>query len=113
MDIFFGVRVAVVMAMMRCPPQRSALYRGVADNGKDELPEPIGLKRLVGEIAMVESGNRKHADKIKPGCRQNGKPAPPYPDDPQTHQVQYHKWNDPKPIDFFDINVRYLIARCI
>jgi hypothetical protein len=101
------------MAMMRCPPQRSALDRGIADDSKDELPEPIGFKGIVGEIAMVESGNGKHPDKIKPGRRQNSKPAPPHPDDAQTHQVQNHKWNDPKPIDFFDISIGYLIASCI
>lgn len=106
MDIFFGVGVAVVMAMMRCPPQRAALNRGIAHGGKNKLPEPIGFKRIVGEITMVKSGNGKHADKIKPGGRQNGKPAPPHPDDPQTHQVQYHKWNNPKPIDFFDLSAR-------
>ena len=113
MDIFFSVRVAVVMAMMRCPPQWSPLNGGIADNSKHKLPEPIGFECIVGEIAMVESCDRKHPNEIKPDSRENGKPAPSHPNHAQTHHVHDHEWKDSKPIDFLESGVRYLISRRI
>jgi hypothetical protein len=96
--IFIGVGEAMVVAVMGGPPERAALDGGVSEHRKDELPEAVGLKGLVGKIAVVETSDRKHAHQIEQGRHRNSDPAPAHPDHPQAHGVQYNKRKDAQPL---------------
>ena len=59
------VRILVVIAMMRGPPDGPALHGRGAEHAEQELPDARGLERLVREVAVVEAGDREHADEIQ------------------------------------------------
>src|ERR1700737_2676595 len=60
MKVQFLIGVAMMMAMMRCPPQY-ALLSGAHGHERDyELEDAAGFKRAVRKIAMISSGNEKH-----------------------------------------------------
>ena len=61
MKVQFLIGMAVMVAMMRRPPQH-ALLRGAHGHECDyELKDAAGFKRAVRKIAMVSGGNEKHA----------------------------------------------------
>jgi hypothetical protein len=59
-DITRFVGVTMVMAMMRSPPEGTALYCRVAQDSEDKLAHARSLERSVREVAMVEARHRKH-----------------------------------------------------
>jgi hypothetical protein len=65
MYIFFGVRMAVVSAMVSCPPKGASLSRATGDKGTDKLNEPRGFKRTMGKIAVIKRGDRKHSHTVR------------------------------------------------
>jgi hypothetical protein len=65
MYIFFGVRMAVVSAMVSCPPKRASLSRTTGDKGTNKLDEPRGFERTVGKIAVIKRGDRKHSNTVR------------------------------------------------
>src|SRR4051794_6643105 len=64
MKVRGGVGMAMVIAVMRRPPQRPALHAGRADQREHELHGARSLERLVREIAVIKPGQRKHAHGI-------------------------------------------------
>jgi hypothetical protein len=60
MKIFFQIGVAVMVAVMRSPPEDTFLRRGHGHPGEDELEEATSFERTVRKIAMVAGGNEEH-----------------------------------------------------
>ena len=61
MKIQFLIGMAVMMAMMRCPPQYALLRRAHGHERDYELKDAAGFKRAMRKIAVVSGGNEKHA----------------------------------------------------
>ena len=65
MRIQNGIRIAMMVAMVGSPPQRSALHTGGAYQGEQELHRTRGAERLVREIAVIETGQGEHAHGVE------------------------------------------------
>src|SRR5258707_13827003 len=74
-NVFRLVRVDMMVGMMSCPPNRTALYRRGAQHGEDELPDPRGLEGAMGEIAMIEAGDGEHAHQMERDRHRQRDPA--------------------------------------
>ena len=68
MHIVRGVGMTVMIAVMRRPPQRSALHAGRADQREGELHRARGAEALVREVAVIETGDREHPYRVQ-RCR--------------------------------------------
>ena len=66
MNVAFLIRVFVMAAMMRSPPQRAFLNGHRAEQGEQELNEAASLERAMGKIAMIPGGQSEHAYGVKP-----------------------------------------------
>ena len=64
-EIVFGVRIAVVMAVMRGPPEDALLAGGHGQPGDDELEDAAGLEGAVRKIAVIARGHEKHASVVE------------------------------------------------
>lgn len=67
--IFRLIGKLMVIAMVGSPPERSSLHGGCAEGGKDELGEAGGLESAVGEVSVVEGGDRKHPHPVEDNGR--------------------------------------------
>ena len=65
MHVGIGIGMAVMMAMMGCPPKRTALDTGGADRGENKLHRPRSAERFVRKIPVVKTGDGKHANGIQ------------------------------------------------
>src|SRR5438128_6519989 len=104
----------VMEAMMRRPPQRSALHRRATDPSEQELGDAAGLKRAMREIAVVKGGEREDAQGVEESRDADCRPTPPDPNDAQAHQVDDRVGNHPRPIEalirMIDRNSRGLLG---
>ena len=66
MKIEFLIGMAMMMAMMRCPPQHAFLRRAHGHEGDYELKGAAGFEGAVRKIAVVSGGNEKHAHAEEP-----------------------------------------------
>ncbi len=99
------IRVLVVVAVVRGPPQRPALHRGRAQHREGELHRPRGLEGLVGEIPVVEPGDREHARRVQPHRGPEREPRKPDPEHRQAGQVQRNEGQHAQPVDTVGIAV--------
>jgi len=67
--------MAVMMAVMRSPPDRTFLGCGSAKQGKAELKEATCVVRAMREVAVIRSCNGEHANHIECKANSNGYPA--------------------------------------
>ncbi len=94
-----GVRVAVMMAVVRCPPQRAALRRSRPQQREQELHQPGGAKRAMGEVAVIEASDGEHAQRIEHERRCHRRAAPAHPEDTRAARVQGNEGRHAKPLD--------------
>lgn len=64
MDVFFGVGMEMVMAVMARPPDRPFLQGGTAEQGQDELKRSARFVGAMGKVAMITSGQSPDADGV-------------------------------------------------
>jgi hypothetical protein len=100
-DIDLLIRVRVMMAMNRRPPESSSLNAEKAEQGKKKLDPSIGLVRFVTEITMVDAGDKKHPHSIECPTDRNGYGTISNPEDPKATQVKDDKGNSPAPFHSF------------
>jgi hypothetical protein len=81
----------MVVAMVRRPPQRTALRGAGTQHAKQELRRAAGFKGLVGEIPVVKSRDRKHADHEEGKGEHQGKGTNACKKGQETRQVQTNK----------------------
>ena len=86
--ITFVIRVLVVVAVGARPPERAALHRGISPYGHHKLKPARRLKRFVGEIPVVKTGNGKHAHEIEKRGHRECSPAEPSPNHEQAARVE-------------------------
>src|SRR5712664_3191630 len=92
------VGALMMQAMMRRPPERSALHASRAHHRKTELREARGLERAMRKIAMIESGNREHPDEIEGNRDSNRDRTPSHPDDSEAHQMDCDERDASEPV---------------
>ena len=64
MHIFAGIRIAMVHAMMRCPPENAHLRAGLGEKGEDKLRDSTELEGAMAEVTVIAGSDRKHANAI-------------------------------------------------
>src|SRR5687767_13653595 len=77
--VSYLVRMTVMMTMVGGPPEWSTLHRRSPQHGKDKLSCARGLKRAMRKIAVVESSDGKHTDKVENTGGYDRGPTPPNP----------------------------------
>ncbi len=103
MHIFFGVRELVVVAVMRCPPDRPFLSRGRSDEGQNELEPTTRLVASVREVPVIDTRDAEHPYHIEShayGKSGPTKAGPEYeeasevnsPEGALLYQVSWVKW---------------------
>ncbi len=98
MHVFRIIGMDMVMTVVRGPPEWAALHGGGTDQGKQELDRSRGAKRLVGEIAVIEAGNREHSEQIEAEGDRHGDRTDTHPEYGQTGEVHGDKGNGPEPV---------------
>src|SRR5271170_3109953 len=100
------VGVAMVITMVRGPPQRTALNAGGANGRKDKLQCARRPKSLMRKIAVVETSQCKHAHGIERDCRRYRKARHADPDYADAGQMQRYKGQRAQPVDTFVVLTR-------
>jgi hypothetical protein len=67
-----GVAVAVVVAVVRGPPQGALLDRRRPAEGHDELHAPTQLVAAMGEVPVVPGGDEEHPHEVQDGAHDQG-----------------------------------------
>ncbi len=78
--IFLFVRMLMVVTMMVCPPECTALHGGAAPKRKQQLAEARCAVGLVREIAVINARDRGHAKEIQSDRCENREFAHAHPD---------------------------------
>ena len=73
-DVLGLVGEAVVVAVVRGPPEDPLLRGRLAEEGHDELPEAVHPVGAVGEVAVEARGDREHPEVVRPEAE--GDPFP-------------------------------------
>jgi hypothetical protein len=87
MNVFLGVRELMVMAVVRCPPDRPLLSGGCADEREYELEPPTRLVASVREVSVIYASDAEHTDCVE--CHAHGEsyPAKARPDNQEASEV--------------------------
>ena len=99
MRIGRGIGVAMMVAVVRGPPQRSTLHAGGADQREHELQHARGAEGAVREVAVVEAGDGEHphcVQRDRHGHRDRRHPDPEHGD---ARQVQADEGHHAQPVD--------------
>jgi hypothetical protein len=94
-DVELGVGVAVVLAVLGGPPQRSLLGRALGDERQHELERPAGLERPVREVAVVAGGDGEHPQQKKADGDGHGGAGDASPDRRQAGEVDQDERDRP------------------
>lgn len=87
-DVFFLIRMLVMVTMMGSPPKRTFLGGHTSKPSQNELEPARGLIRTMGEVAVVATGNAKFTDQKQSQAEQDG------------GQIRFHKeCRDGKSVD--------------
>src|SRR5229473_2973813 len=103
MQVLRIVGMDVVVAMMRRPPERSALDRRATDDGENKLHDPPRFERAVRKIAVVTPGQRKDAQCVKKHGDRYRQPTPADEEDAEAGNVHANERNRAHPIDTVSI----------
>lgn len=55
-EVFWIIRVLVMVPVMSGPPKRTSLSRACAKNRKEELSFTAGFKCFMGEVPVIKPG---------------------------------------------------------
>ena len=87
MEIVLGVGMAVVMPVMRRPPERALLRRAAPEKGEAELEEAAGLVAAMGKVAVERAGDAELAGEEHEGAQGGSLPADAGPEHGQAGQM--------------------------
>src|ERR1700760_2141115 len=87
MNVIRGVRMAMMPAVLGCPPQDAPLRRRLRQEGQEELKGSTGAEGAVGEIAMIAGTDRENAQPIKCHSQRHGTPCHASPDGANTPEM--------------------------
>ena len=97
MHILRRVGMAVVIAVVRRPPQRPSLRGGRADYRENKLYKAACAKRLMGKIPVIKTRNGKHPQEIHGQGEEQGEDTPTRPNNAQAGDMQADERDDPDP----------------
>jgi hypothetical protein len=97
------VRMRMMMAMMRGPPDRSALHGGGAEHREDELTGARGLERAMREVAVIKTGDGEHAYRVERHGRDDSRRAHANVDHTQAGKVHSDERQHAHPVDAIDL----------
>jgi hypothetical protein len=100
MQVFGLVRIAVVVAVMGSPPQRTALGAGLRQECEHELKHAAGLVGAVGKVSVVDTGHREHADEVQRHAADGRRRGDTGPDGSESEQMDGNEGRHAQPADF-------------
>ena len=92
------VGVEMVMTVVVGPPERAALHGGASAEGEDKLAKPGRAIGFVGEVAVVDAGDKKHPDEVERHGGPDRDWADADPERGQAARVQKDERHDADPI---------------
>lgn len=99
MRIKIRISVAMMVAMVRRPPQRTALHAGGAKQGKRELCAARSPEGSVREVAVIEPRQREHPDRVQRGGNHERDWGYPDPKHTKAAEMQRDEWRRTQPVD--------------
>ena len=86
--IQMGVGMRVVITMVSGPPDRATLNRRSPQKSHEELNGAAGAERLVAEVSVVETCDRKHTNDVHPNAQGQSRPRESHPKHRNTRNMQ-------------------------
>ena len=96
-QVFALVGPAVMMPVMRSPPQHAALGAALGEEGQHELERAAGLVGAMREVAVVGAGHGEYADEIEHRASDGRRRGNPGPDRAEGEHVDEDEWGCPQP----------------
>jgi hypothetical protein len=93
------IGVRVVVPVVGCPPDGSALHGGGAEQAEDELADAGRLEGAVGEVTVVEAGDREHAHEVADHGHGDRDRTPADHEHQQAGRVHADERQDAGPLD--------------
>lgn len=91
MNIFLGVRVFVMVAMVTCPPEGSFLGTGCSKKRKKKLKGAARLVSAMRKIAVIGASYGKHPYQVEANADEKSGPAESGPDNEEAAEVDKPK----------------------
>lgn len=79
---------AMVLAMVRCPPQWAFLQSATAEAGDEELHHAAGFVGAMSEVAVIAGRNAEHAGEVEDSAENKGGDIDADEQGRQTGQMQ-------------------------
>ena len=98
-NIDFFVGMFVVVSMGGGPPERTTLHRAVAEDGKKKLAKARCLEGAMGKVAVVEAGDREHADEVEKDGGDKDSGVDSDPENGKAAEVEKNERQGAFPID--------------
>ena len=113
MHVLGRIGVAMVMTVMRCPPEWPALHAHGTDRSKEELHRPRGAERAMREVAVIETGQGEHAHGIQRRCYDQGHPGEANPDNSNAGDMHGNERDRAQPVDAIGVVIQRRVIRRI
>lgn len=110
MDILFGVRVPVVMPVVRSPPDWTLLCSGGSKETQHELKRSACLVRAVREVAVVTTCYGEHAYDVQEEAHRESYPAEAHPQGRKASNVHRPEDTLLENITEFEIVLNFSVA---
>src|SRR5439155_21327519 len=91
MRILDRIRMAVVLAVVSRPPERSLLHGAASQTGEHKLKPPARFIRAMREVAMVAGGESEHAYEVKAGTKHDAQRRGRHEENRQAGQMHKNK----------------------
>src|SRR5688572_29699079 len=93
MHVLRGIGMQVVMPVLGGPPENALLPAALGQEGQDELENPAGPVSAVGEVAVISSPDREHAQPVQRDADRDSLPCNARPDRGNTCDMNDDEWN--------------------
>ena len=87
-DIHLFVGMGMVMAVDGGPPECAALHAQQSQKREEKLDRTGDFVGFVAEVAVVDTGNKKHPDHVEQSTYKDCDGAPSCPDDPEATEMK-------------------------
>lgn len=92
MRIVFLIRMLVMFAMLRRPPQRPLLETGTTEESHHKLEPSTGLVGAMREVAVIARRQSEHPEVVEPDTKSNAQPRKGDEKGSQDPQMEQQKW---------------------
>lgn len=100
-DVIHGIRKFMMVAVIRRPPERAFLCRGLREESHEELEYPRSLIRTVREITVISAGDGEHSEIVHSNTESDPLPCKRHEEDSgECNEVEEDERDGPSGVDF-------------